>query len=146
MTSSNGNIFRYTGPLCGEFTGHWWIPLTKASDAELWCFLWSASWINRWINNRDADDLRRHHVHYDVSVMHYCHLVPVFHQRPRDHLCMRPGNERRRYIVTSFPIGWAHTQNDSCDQLNKVQQNTVHILYILHILQSQLPTLVLTHE
>ena len=22
-------IFRVTGPLCGEFTGHWWIPLTK---------------------------------------------------------------------------------------------------------------------
>ena len=42
MTSSNGNIFRVTGPLCGEFTGHRWIPLTKASDAELWCFLWSA--------------------------------------------------------------------------------------------------------
>ena len=42
MTSSNGNIFRVTGPLCGEFTGHWWIPLTKASDAELWCLLWSA--------------------------------------------------------------------------------------------------------
>ena len=28
--------------LCGEFTGHRWIPHTKASDAELWCFLWSA--------------------------------------------------------------------------------------------------------
>ena len=41
MTSSNGNIFRVTGPLCGEFTGHWWIPLTKASDTELWCFLLS---------------------------------------------------------------------------------------------------------
>ena len=27
MTSSNGNIFRITGRLCGEFTGHWWIPL-----------------------------------------------------------------------------------------------------------------------
>ena len=39
MTSSNGNIFRDTGPLCGEFTGHRWIPLTKASDADLWCFL-----------------------------------------------------------------------------------------------------------
>ena len=25
MTSSNGNIFRVTGPLCGEFTAHWWI-------------------------------------------------------------------------------------------------------------------------
>ena len=33
MTSSNGNIFRVTGPLCGEVTGHRWIPLTKASDA-----------------------------------------------------------------------------------------------------------------
>ena len=41
MTSSNCNIFRVTGPLCGEFTGHRWIPPTKASDAELWCFLWS---------------------------------------------------------------------------------------------------------
>ena len=42
MTSSNGNIFRVTGHLCKEFTGPRWIPLTKASDAELWCFLWPA--------------------------------------------------------------------------------------------------------
>ena len=35
LTSSNGNIFRVTGHLCGEFTGHRWIPHTKASDAEL---------------------------------------------------------------------------------------------------------------
>ena len=42
MTSSNGNIFRVTGPLWGESTGHRWIPLTKADDAQLWCFLWSA--------------------------------------------------------------------------------------------------------
>ena len=41
MTSSSGNIFRVTGHLCGEFTGLRWIPHTKASDAELWCFLWS---------------------------------------------------------------------------------------------------------
>ena len=26
MTSSNGIIFRVTGPLCGEFTGDRWIP------------------------------------------------------------------------------------------------------------------------
>ena len=37
-----GSIFRVTGPLCGEFTGHRWIPRTKASDAELWCFLLSS--------------------------------------------------------------------------------------------------------
>ena len=35
--------FRVTGHLCGEFTGPRWIPHTKASDTELWCFLWSAS-------------------------------------------------------------------------------------------------------
>ena len=29
-------------PLCGEFTGDRWIPRTKASDADIWCFLWSA--------------------------------------------------------------------------------------------------------
>ena len=39
MTSLNGNIFRVTGLLCGEFTGPLWIPRTNASDAELWCFL-----------------------------------------------------------------------------------------------------------
>ena len=65
MTSSNGNIFRVTGHLCGEFPGDRWIPLTKASDAELWCFLWSVGWIN----NREAGDLRRHCAHYDVTVM-----------------------------------------------------------------------------
>ena len=36
------NILRVTGPLLGESTGHRWIPLTKASDAELCCFLWCA--------------------------------------------------------------------------------------------------------
>ena len=30
MTSSNGNIFRVIGPLCGEFTGHRWRPLTQS--------------------------------------------------------------------------------------------------------------------
>ena len=69
MTSSKGNPFHVTGLLCGEFTGHRWIPLTKASDAELWCFLWSAPWINGWVNNREAGDLRRHRAHYDVTAM-----------------------------------------------------------------------------
>ena len=41
MTSSNGNLFRVIGHLCGEITGLRWIPISKASDAELWCFLWS---------------------------------------------------------------------------------------------------------
>ena len=69
VTSSNGIIFRVAGHLCGEFTGHRWIPRTKASDAEHWCFLWSApeykqlskqSW-GWWFETLSS--------HYDVTVM-----------------------------------------------------------------------------
>ena len=56
ITSSNGNGFRVTGLLCGEFTVHRGIPLTKASDTELWCFLWSAPWLNGCVNNHKAGD------------------------------------------------------------------------------------------
>ena len=42
MTSSNANAFRVTGALCVDFTGHRWIPDTKVSDEELWCFRWFA--------------------------------------------------------------------------------------------------------
>ena len=55
MTSSNGDIFRVTGPMCGELAAHRWIPLTKAGDSELWCFLWHA-WINGCVNNRESGD------------------------------------------------------------------------------------------
>ena len=62
-----GNIFRVTGPLCGEFNG------------ALMFFL---IWINAWVNNHEAGDLRRHPAHYDVIVMlffflHYdCDVMP----------------------------------------------------------------------
>ena len=59
MTSSNGNIFRVTDHLCGEFTGRRWIIRTRASDAELWYFLCCLFF-----------DLRRHLAHYDVTVMY----------------------------------------------------------------------------
>ena len=53
MTSSNGNLFRVTGHLCGEFTGHWWIPHTKASDAELWCFdVFFDRRLNEWLSKQ----------------------------------------------------------------------------------------------
>ena len=35
MMSSNGNIFHITGPLCGEFTGDWWIPSQRLRK-QLW--------------------------------------------------------------------------------------------------------------
>ena len=73
MTSSNGNIFRVTGPL-GEFTGHRWIPRTKASDADLCFFSLICAWINGCVNNHEAGDLICHRAHYDVIVMgQACH-------------------------------------------------------------------------
>ena len=66
MTSWNRNIFRVTGPLCGEFTGDQWSFRTKASDADLLCFLWSTP---EWTFEQTAGVLRRHRVHYDATVM-----------------------------------------------------------------------------
>ena len=68
-TSSNGNIFHATGPLCGEFNGHRWIPLIKTSDAELWSFIGSVTWINGWVNTREGYDLRHNRAHHDVISM-----------------------------------------------------------------------------
>ena len=68
MTSSNGKIFRITGHLCKEFSSHQWIPRTKASDTELWCFLWFAPWINGWVNDCKAGDLRGHRAHYGTAI------------------------------------------------------------------------------
>ena len=42
MMLLNGNIFRVSGPLWGESAGHRYIPVTKLSDSEFWCFIWSA--------------------------------------------------------------------------------------------------------
>ena len=72
----------FTGD-CGEFTGHQWIPLTQTSEAELWCFLWSAPEQMVWVNNQDAGDLRRHRAHYDVTVM-WCRIVIQWSGQPWD--------------------------------------------------------------
>ena len=71
MTSSNGNIFRVTGPLCGEFTGPGEFPtqrpVTRSFDV---CFFYLR--LNKRLsslNNREAGDLRRHRGHCDVMVM-----------------------------------------------------------------------------
>ena len=60
MTSSNGNVFRVSDHLCGDFTGQW----RRALMLSLIC-----TWINVWVNNREAGDLRRYRAHYDVTVM-----------------------------------------------------------------------------
>ena len=80
MASLNGNIVRVTDPLCGEFTDHRWIPRTKASDTEFWCFCLICAWINGWVNNREAGYLRRHRIQYDAIVMEKTWLFPWIFQ------------------------------------------------------------------
>ena len=79
MTSSNENIFSVTGPLCGEFTDHRWIPPPpppphKGQWRGTLMFSFICAWINGWVNNGESGDLRRHRARYDVIVM--SHKIP----------------------------------------------------------------------
>ena len=68
MTSSNGNIFRVTGPLCGEFTSLRCIPrMQEGQWRGTLIFSLICAWTNGWVNNREAGDLRHYRAHYDAS-------------------------------------------------------------------------------
>ena len=70
MMSSNGSIFRVTGPLWREFAGRPGNPRThKGQWRGALIFSLICAWINGWVNNRETDDLRRHRAHYDVILM-----------------------------------------------------------------------------
>ena len=65
MTSWNGNIYRVTGHLCGEFTE---IP-TKSQWPGAFIFSLICVLINSWVKNREGGNLRGYRAHYDVSIM-----------------------------------------------------------------------------
>ena len=73
MMSSNGDIFRVTGPLCGS--------LVNSPHKSRWrralVFSLICAWINGWVNNREAGDLRCHHAYYDVTVMPHTGLYLI---------------------------------------------------------------------
>ena len=77
VTSSVGNIFRVTGPLCGEFTGHRVNFPHKGQWRGALVFYLICAWINGWVNNREAGNLRRHRAHYDVTVSPFCSLTVI---------------------------------------------------------------------
>ena len=77
--SSNGNVFRVTGPLCGEFTGRRWIPRTQRPVTRSLMFPLIYTWLNGWINNREAGDLRRHRAHCDAIVLMKWHEIQRNH-------------------------------------------------------------------
>ena len=70
MTSSNGKIFRVTGP--SGCAGNSPVPVNSPHKGQ-WrgdlMFSLICVWINGWVNNREAGDLRRNRGRYDVMVM-----------------------------------------------------------------------------
>ena len=52
--------------------GTHWSPVNTPNKGQ-WCealmFSLIYYWTNSWVNNREGGDLRRHHAHYDVTVM-----------------------------------------------------------------------------
>ena len=72
MTSSNGNIFRVTGPLSPAKSPH------KVQWRKALMFSFICAWINGWVSNREAGDLIRHRAYYDVIVMSdFCRVFQV---------------------------------------------------------------------
>ena len=104
MMSSNGNIFRVIGPLWGESTGHRWIPLTKASDAELSYFYSIYTWTKSWADKRDACDLTHQHSHYDVTAIMYWFLTITSHSFIW--LCVFIYYYPSMNICIWFPVTW----------------------------------------
>ena len=67
--------FPHYWPFVRGIPGHRWIPHTKASDAELWCFDLR---LNKWLSKQSGGwNLRRHHAHYDVIVMGGLRFSPL---------------------------------------------------------------------
>ena len=141
MTSSNENIFRVTDLLCGEFTGQRWIPRRKASDSELWCFLWSppeptveqtrrlfgtqscSLWrhcnvavvLLMWMNKNERNYLNLSHTR--ANIMSICGVWRMHFE-----CAVTPTN-----LVYQVKVG--HALNQSCSVLSRkcerVQQNVV---------------------
>ena len=114
MTSSNRSIFRFAGPWRGKFTGESPHPPThiKASDAELWCFLWYPPWINSWVNNPEASYLR---CHTALMPSHSNALFAHCHQRYQIAQSTTPWVDRLikaariRSIMETQPLLWTVT-------------------------------------
>ena len=112
MTSSNGNIFRVTGHVCGEFTA----PPVNSPHKGQWrgalMFSLICVWIHGWVNKREAGDLRRYRTHYDVIVM--CYICIWSWDSPCDHVIDNTGCIQVKsdisycsYCKTSWKI-WRH--------------------------------------
>ena len=74
VTGSHDDVIKWKHFPCNWpfVRGIHWSPVNSPHKGQ-WCkalmFSFICIWINDWVNNREAGDLRRYHVHFDVLVM-----------------------------------------------------------------------------
>ena len=119
MTSSNGIIFRVTGPLCGEFTGPGEFPTQRPVTRSFDVFfdLRLNKWLSKqpwgwWIETPSWSLWRQCNGKVKSQLCLWLLFTMLYSGII---MPMRPTNERLCYIVMSSLIGWAHTQIDPCE-------------------------------
>ena len=127
MTLSNGIIFRVTGPMCVEFTGHRWIPLTKDSDAELWCFLHLR--LNAPLRIKQSR-CRRFETQ-SRSLWRHCNVAACPHSAVYLYIVTK---EQFGHIATFYPHGWVNAICPECAYLKVwVQKQHVWIIFFTYV-------------
>ena len=97
MTSSNGNIFRVTGPLWGETIGHLWIPSQRPERGALifsLTFAWTNGWANVPMRRWFETPLRLARLHCNVLVYHSPSVIHV--------LCLMRPKFTRKFLCIFF--------------------------------------------
>ena len=123
MTSSNGNIFRVTGHLCGNSP----VTCDKGQWRGALMFSLICAWINGWVNNRDTCDLRRHRTHYDVTVMTWDRASRIRSKSfmtCTSHMFRLITSHPKRFI---FIFGWEEALNQNLKKI--LSDKTVSCIY-----------------
>ena len=114
MTSSNGNIVRVTGPLCWEFIGYRWIPLTKPMT-RCYDVFFDLRLNKRLSKHRYVGNCRRSRTHYCATVMDRGLLVNMVN--------FNPSMNRSQHFISAAVGVWKWTNNSkptfcwACDYL-----------------------------
>ena len=81
------------------------------------------AWTNDWVNTRDPDDLRRHGVHYDVTVMDPCGLLTSYSELKYRSIYGLPVSCRYEYNTSSWNTSSWKTSTDMSYKANIVADN-----------------------
>ena len=110
MTSSNGNIFRVTGPLCGEFSGPGECPAQRPVTRSFDVFFdlrlnkrLSKQWWGWWFETPSCPFWRHHNVLIHIASINYIGISHVLWTGLVD------DNANFVYFITPTPSGFIPT-------------------------------------